>query len=57
MFNAFEKAEKIKKAKPTDMFEDVYDVPSVHLERQKAELLEHLKIYKDKYPMDTFERL
>ena len=57
VITAFEKAEKIKKAKITDMFEDVYDVPTAQLERQKEELIEHLKIYKDQYPMDTYERL
>ena len=57
VFNAFEKAEKVKKGKPTDMFDDVFDVPSSQIERQKRELLDHLKIHKDKYQMDTFERL
>ena len=39
------------------MFEDVYDKPTAQIERQKEELLEHLKLHKDKYPMDTFERI
>jgi hypothetical protein len=39
------------------MFEDVYDQVPINLEKQKTELLNHLKIHKDKYPMDTFERI
>jgi hypothetical protein len=55
--NAFHVAEKEKRAKPTDMFQDVYDTPTKNLERQQADLIEHLKLYKNEYPTDLFQKL
>ena len=57
MIQAIDKAEKMRKGKPTDMFNEVYDTLTPNLEKQKAELLEHLKTYKDQYPMETYEKL
>ncbi len=54
---AFHAAEKEKRAKPTEMFADVYDKLPKNLEKQKAELLDHLKLYKDEYPTDLFQKL
>lgn len=51
------KAEKQKRASPTDMFEDIYDVMPKHLIKQKQEMLDHLKIYKNEYPMELYEKL
>jgi hypothetical protein len=50
-------AENTKRASPVDMFEDIYDVLPKHLVKQKQEMLDHLKMYKDQYPMDMYEKL
>ncbi len=50
-------AEKRKRAKPTDMFEDIYDVLPKHLQKQRQEMLDHLKLYKNEYPMELFEKI
>ena len=50
-------AENQKRAKPTEMFEDLYDVMPAHLQKQKQEMLEHIKLYKKEYPLELFEKL
>ncbi len=55
--SCFHAAEKEKRGKPTDMFTDVYDKLPPHLEKQKNELIEHLKLYKNEYPTDLFQKL
>ena len=55
--DCFHNAEKMKRAKPTDMFEDIYDQMPKHLQRQRKEMLDHLKIYKSEYPMELYEKL
>jgi len=47
-------AEKKKKPSIESMFDDVYDVRTPELERQYAELLEHLDEYGDKYNLDIY---
>jgi len=47
-------AEKKKKPSIESMFDDVYDVLTPELERQKAELMDHLKQYGKHYNMDQF---
>jgi hypothetical protein len=42
----FHNAEKQRRAKPTDMFNDVYDQLPANLMRQRDEMVEHLKKYK-----------
>ena len=49
-------AEKKKKPSIESMFEDVYDVPTPELERQKAELMEHLKQYGKHYNLDQYSQ-
>lgn len=56
VFAAFESAEKVKKAKPTDMFEEVYDSLHPELIRQKAQFIEHVKLYKEKYSLEQYEK-
>lgn len=51
------KSEKIKYGKPTEMFLDVFDKPSVLLERQQKEFLEFLEQYKEHYPLDNYDKL
>ncbi len=51
------KAEKEKRAKPTDMFEDVYDKMPLSLQRQRQEMIDHVKMYKNEYPLELYEKL
>lgn len=53
----FHKAEKLKRAKPTDMFEDIYDVMPRNLQIQKKEMIDHLKLYKNEYPLELYEKI
>ncbi len=39
------------------MFLDVYDKPNQLLEKQKQELLEHLKIHGKNYPLEKYEKI
>ena len=52
----FHSAEKVKRAKPTDMFEDVFDQLPENLKKQKKEMLEHLRNNKSEYPLDLYEK-
>jgi 2-oxoisovalerate dehydrogenase E1 component alpha subunit len=56
VMDCFHKAEKARRAKPTAMFEEVYDQMPAHLEKQKKEFLAHIKTYKHEYPMDLYEK-
>ena len=53
---ALSSAEKKKKPSIESMFDDVYDVRTPELERQYAELLEHLDEYGDKYNLDIYHK-
>ncbi|XP_071799613.1 2-oxoisovalerate dehydrogenase subunit alpha, mitochondrial-like [Asterias amurensis] len=53
----FEKAEKLKKPSPKYMMSDVFDKPSKRLIQQEQELRQHLKQYKEHYPIDKFDDL
>ena len=53
----FHNAEKQKRAKPTTMFDDVYDELPLNLKKQRQEMINHLKLYKNEYPLDMFEKL
>lgn len=55
--DSFHQAEQERRAKPTDMFNDVFDTLSPNLKRQRDELVEHLKKYKTEYPMELYEKL
>ena len=57
MLECFHNAEMQKRAKPTDMFEDVYDTLPKNLQKQKKEMLEHIKLYKNEYPLELYEKL
>ncbi|GAM25153.1 hypothetical protein SAMD00019534_083280, partial [Acytostelium subglobosum LB1] len=52
--NALMKAEKQKKPKISELFTDVYDDIPDHLKLQQQELIEHLKLYPDEYPVDQY---
>ena len=55
--DSLQNAERQLRAPPTDMFEDVYDVLPKHLVKQKQDMLDHLKMYKDEYPMEFYEKI
>ena len=50
------RAEKVKYCKPIEMFNDVFDKPSVLLERQSREMLDHVKAHKEHYPLELYEK-
>eukprot|EP01132_Coremiostelium_polycephalum_P005682 gene5682-7072_t len=52
--DALNRAEKQLKPPIADIFTDVYDVLPPNLKEQQAELLEHLKLYPDDYPIDQY---
>ena len=55
--DCFHNAEKQRRAKPTDMFQNVYDQLPKNLIRQRDDLVEHLKKYKNEYPMEFYEKV
>jgi len=55
ILEAFARAEKKKKPSPVEMFKDVYAELPVHLQKQMNEMKEHVKQYKEHYPVDNFE--
>lgn len=56
MLEAFGKAEKHKKPKPTELFYDVYKEVPKHLERQMDEMKKHVAEYKDVYQLNNYEQ-
>jgi 2-oxoisovalerate dehydrogenase E1 component alpha subunit len=48
-------AEAAKKPPIDDLFRDVYDQVPLHLQRQQAQLREHLAKHGDKYGLDNFQ--
>lgn len=55
VMTAFMSAEKMQKPNYMELFNDVYDEQPPILEEQAAELVEHLKQYKDNYPIGSFK--
>jgi 2-oxoisovalerate dehydrogenase E1 component alpha subunit len=51
---ALKTANEDKKPAIHELFEDVYEGRMEHLERQKQELKDHLKIYGDKYDLASY---
>ena len=49
---AFKAAEKQKKPKISELFNDVYDTLPASLQEQKKEMLAHIAKYPDVYPTD-----
>jgi len=52
---AFERAEKKKKPSPTNLFTDVYDDVPPHLQRQMEHMKKHVNLYKEHYPLDSYQ--
>lgn len=55
LLRAFQEAEKAKKPPIRAMFEDVYERLTPDLEKQMAELREHMEKYPDEYEVGEFE--
>lgn len=52
-----QKAEGTKYAKPTEMFNEVFDKKSELIKKQEQEFLEHIKSNRQHYPLDKFGKL
>ena len=55
VMTAFMEAEKLPKPNYMELFNDVYDEVPLILEEQANELVEHLKLYKDNYPISNYK--
>ena len=51
-----QRASEVKKPPIDEMFNDVYDQLPPHLQRQRKDLWEHIKRYKEHYPLDKHEQ-
>ena len=56
VLEAFNRAEKLKKPKPTEMFFDVYKELPKHLEKQMNEMKKHATEYKEHYQLNNYEQ-
>eukprot|EP00730_Choanoeca_flexa_P005205 TRINITY_DN11903_c0_g1_i1.p1 TRINITY_DN11903_c0_g1~~TRINITY_DN11903_c0_g1_i1.p1 ORF type:complete len:424 (+),score=110.47 TRINITY_DN11903_c0_g1_i1:81-1352(+) len=52
----FAKAESASKPRLEEMFEDVFDVKTARIQKQEAEMLEHLAKYPEDYPLDAHSK-
>ena len=57
IMEAFNVAEHQKRARPTEMFEAVFDTPTTNLARQREEMVSHVKKYKTEYPLEFYEKI
>lgn len=57
VMETFVKSEGKQKPRIEELFNDVYDEWPANLKEQYAELIEHLKNYKEHYPIKNFENL
>ncbi|XP_072394714.1 2-oxoisovalerate dehydrogenase subunit alpha, mitochondrial-like [Diabrotica undecimpunctata] len=55
VMEAFKVGEQKIKPKWDIMFDDVYKYIPAHLKKQKTEMAQHLRTYKQHYPLDNFE--
>jgi len=56
VLQAFARAEKRLKPAWSEMFTEVYDVMPEDLKRQKEEMEAHVDLYRDKYPVQNYEK-
>ncbi|CAG9765218.1 unnamed protein product [Ceutorhynchus assimilis] len=56
VMSAFSVGEKKLKPKWTEMYEDVYKFLPAHIRKQRDSMVEHLKKYKEHYPIDSFQK-
>lgn len=52
VMDEFQKAEKMHKPAPTELFQDVYKELPKHLKRQQEQMEEHVKAHKEHYPFE-----
>ncbi|WAR19766.1 ODBA-like protein [Mya arenaria] len=57
VMKAFERAEAKKKPNPMLLFTDVYKDMEPHILKQQQQMKEHVMKYKDKYPLDKYEKM
>lgn len=57
VLESFQKAEKRLKPNPEYMFTDVYKEMPEHLEKQLQEMKQHVRNYKEHYPLENFEKM
>ena len=55
VLQAFSRAERKLKPNWKEMFTEVYDEMPLDLQRQMDEMESHVKMYKDRYPLENFE--
>ncbi|XP_077989256.1 2-oxoisovalerate dehydrogenase subunit alpha, mitochondrial-like [Glandiceps talaboti] len=55
VMHTFQEAEKTLKPRPRELFYDVYDKPSVRLQRQIEEMENMVDRHRDVYPVDNFQ--
>jgi 2-oxoisovalerate dehydrogenase E1 component alpha subunit len=56
ILKAFGDAEKVKKLRPQELFEEVYKEMPQRLRNQMKEMTEHLEKHKEHYPLENFEK-
>ena len=55
VMKAFAEAENEKKGQPESLFEDVYKEMPPHIAKQMNEMKQHVKQYKEHYPLEHFQ--
>ncbi|XP_028681343.2 2-oxoisovalerate dehydrogenase subunit alpha, mitochondrial [Erpetoichthys calabaricus] len=56
VMEAFERAERRLKPSPDNLFSDVYDENPPLLKKQEQDLFQHIRQYKEHYPLDLYEK-
>ena len=56
VMDCFHNSERLRRARPQSMFDDVYDKLPQHLLKQRNEMVDHIKMYKKEYPLDLYEK-
>ncbi|CAF0965314.1 unnamed protein product [Didymodactylos carnosus] len=57
VMESFTRCEKIKRASPATIFENVFDKVEPHLQRQMKEMNEHIKLHHDHFPWTQYESM
>ncbi|XP_055333706.1 2-oxoisovalerate dehydrogenase subunit alpha, mitochondrial-like [Paramacrobiotus metropolitanus] len=57
VMTAFQKAEKKVKPAPEELFNDVYDELPWHLQKQKREMMEHVRSHPEHYPLKEHAKM
>lgn len=57
VMECFHNAEKQKRARPQSLFDDVYDKLPAHLEKQRNQMVDHVKMYRNEYPLELYDKM